>query len=52
MYCLIQKGWPSKAEGLFLFLKTKAEKDLIVKAFPQLIVNENPFTVVMEFPNG
>lgn len=35
-------------ESLFLFLSSKNEKDLFVKAFPNLIINENPFTTIID----
>lgn len=41
MYCVIHRE--DKTEPLFLFLKTEKERDAVVRAFPDLVVNENPF---------
>jgi len=40
MYSIVQR---EKGEPFFLFLKTKKEKDAVVRDFPDLIVSENPF---------
>lgn len=46
MYATVNKG--EKGEGLFVFFKTKKEKDAVVRDFPGLIVNKSPFKTAIK----
>lgn len=44
-YGLVRRNDPG--EPLFVFFKTRKEKQLVMDAFPDLVLNESPFTTII-----
>lgn len=45
-YCQVWKG--STTDSIFLFLKSLVEKKAVIEAFPELIVDKEPFKIIID----